>query len=67
VYGSGKWVREEDGSWALQQFDIENFDVLDDSPLMDVVEKLRAVEGGSWGESDDAIRDILGLRRAPGD
>lgn len=67
VYGSGKWVREEDGSWALLQFDIENFDVLDDSPLMDVVERLRAVEGGSWGESDDAIRDVLGLRRDPGD
>src|SRR6267143_6669468 len=63
VYGSGKWVREENGSWVLQQFDIVDFSVLDDSSLSDVVKKLRTVEGGKWHESDDAIRDILNLRR----
>jgi hypothetical protein len=67
VYGSGKWVREENGSWVLQQFDVDDFEVLDDSPLTDVVRKLRAVEGGSWGEGDDAVSDILGLRRDPGE
>ena len=41
---------EENGSWVLQQFDISSFDVLDDSPLVDVVAKLRAVEGSEWGK-----------------
>ncbi|TWB87459.1 hypothetical protein FBZ93_12120 [Bradyrhizobium macuxiense] len=63
VHGSGKWVREESGAWNLEQFDINDFEVLDDSPMADVVGKLRAVEGGTWHESDDALSDILGLRR----
>ena len=63
VHGSGKWVREENGSWVLQQFDISDFSVLDDSSLSEVVQRLRTVEGGQWHESDDAIRDILNLRR----
>jgi hypothetical protein len=63
LHGSGKWLREENGTWVLQQFDISDFEVLDDSPLIEVVGKLRAVEGGEWHESDDALGDILGLRR----
>lgn len=63
VYGSGKWVREENGTWKLEQFDITEFEVLDDGPMTDVVGKLRAVEGSTWHESDDALSDILGLRR----
>jgi hypothetical protein len=63
VYGSGKWLREENGSWTLQQFDINDFEVLDESPLAEIVGKLRAVEGGRWHESEDALSDILGLRR----
>ena len=42
----------------LQQFDISDFEVLDDSPLIAVVGKLRAVEGGEWHESDNAFSDI---------
>lgn len=63
VSGNGKWLREENGSWTLQQFDILDFEVLDDSPLTEVVGRLRAVEGGRWHESEDALADILGLRR----
>lgn len=63
VHGSGKWVREESGTWKLEQFDITEFEVLDDSPMTDVVVELRAVEGSTWHESDDALSDILGLRR----
>jgi hypothetical protein len=61
--GSGKWVREEDGTWKLEQFDVADFEVLDDSPMVEVVGKLRAVEGGIWHESDDALSDLVGLRR----
>lgn len=63
VHGSGKWVREENGTWKLEQFDIGDFEVLDDSPMTEVVTKLRAVEGGTWHDSEDALSDILGLRR----
>jgi hypothetical protein len=63
VSGNGKWLREENGSWTLQQFDINDFEVLDDSPIADVVDRLRTVEGSHWHDSEDALSDILGLRR----
>jgi hypothetical protein len=63
VHGSGKWVREENGTWKLEQFDINDFVVLDDSPLTEIVGRLRAVEGGRWHDSEDGLSDILGLRR----
>lgn len=62
LHGNGKWVREENGSWSLQEFTIEHFEVLDDSPLMDVVAKLRAIDGSAWS-TDEAVGDSLGLRR----
>ena len=37
-------MREEDGSWHLVEFYIEDFEVLDDSRLHEVIDKLRAVE-----------------------
>lgn len=63
VHGSGKWLREDNGTWQLEQFDITDFEVLDDSPMTDVVGRLQSIEGSAWHESDDALSDILGLRR----
>jgi hypothetical protein len=67
LHGSGKWLRDENGSWILQQFDISDFEVLDDSPLIDVVSRLRTIDGGEWSAGGDSLADILGLRRDPGD
>ncbi len=67
VHGSGKWIREENGTWTLQQFDIEDFELLDDSSLVDVVGKLRAIEGSMWHKSEDAIHDAFRLRNDNGD
>lgn len=64
VYGGGKWLREEDGSWTLQHFDIDRFEVLDDAPLAEVVAKLRTIEGSDW--NNRAFGDVLGLRREEG-
>jgi len=63
VSGNGKWLREESGQWTLQRFDINDFEVLDDCSIADVVGRLREVEGAHWHESEDALSDILGLRR----
>jgi hypothetical protein len=67
AYGNGKWVREEDGTWRLMEFYIEDFEVLDDSPLQEVIGRLRAAEGSTWGDNPDAMNDILKLRRDPKD
>jgi hypothetical protein len=65
VFGSGRWVREESGSWTLLQFDISRFEVVDDSPLVEIVAKLRGIEGSEWG-MDTSLGDVPGLRREEG-
>lgn len=66
VHGRGRWSRKEDGSWTLISFDIEDFEVLDEAPLTEIVGKLRRIEGGSWGKGPKAIADLLSLRRDEG-
>lgn len=65
VHGSGKWVREEDRTWTLQRFDIEDFELLDDATLTETIGRLHAVEGGLW--EDAALGDLFGLRGDRGD
>jgi len=64
VRGSGKWMREQDGCWAMERFDIQGVDILDDALLPDVIKKLQSIEGAAWG--DDPIGDLLRLRRGEG-
>jgi hypothetical protein len=43
--GAGKWCREEDGPWRLMEFTIHSFRKLEETPLRDVLKRLRAVSG----------------------
>lgn len=61
VRGSGKWMREQDGAWVMDRFDIQGLDVLDDAPLSEVIKRLQGVEGSAWG--DDPMGDLARLRR----
>lgn len=59
VYGVGTWVRHADGAWELKAFRVNEFEVLDDAPLTDVVARLRAVRGSGWSEVPDPVRELL--------
>ena len=63
VWGEGRWEREVDGSWKLHRFNVSEFKLLDDTPLGQVVEQLRAVKGSGWKKLDDPIAEIMRLRR----
>lgn len=67
VYGSGTWFREADGSWALKSFKINDFEVLGDEPLEEVVATLRKVKGSTWSEVPDPVRALLEDRHDGGD
>jgi hypothetical protein len=41
VSGTGAWSRAESGEWKLHHFDIESFEVLDETPLSKAFEGLR--------------------------
>ena len=63
VSGDGRWEREASGKWKLIQFDINEFRLLDDAPISEVVEKLRNVKGSGWKQFDDPFAEIMRLRR----
>lgn len=59
VHGTGTWLREGDGTWQLKSFRINDFELLDETPLDGVVARLRAVRGSGWGEVPDPVRELL--------
>lgn len=59
VHGTGTWFREGDGTWQLKSFRISDFELLDETPLGDVVARLRAVRGSGWSEVPDPVRELL--------
>ena len=60
VSGSGSWMRLATGAWLMRSFEIKDFEVLDDTPLADVIKRLQGVDGAEWG--DDPIADLARLR-----
>lgn len=58
--GEGRWERSPQGEWALTSFRIDSFSELDDEPLSETVNKLRAIPV-DWG--DDPVGDFLAMRR----
>jgi len=62
VLGNGRWLRGSGGHWNLIRFDIRAFEILDDAPLTEVVERLRSIEGSGWRNFDDPIAELQRLR-----
>jgi len=63
LFGRGRWVRDGDGEWTLEQFRIESFEPLQDSSLTDALATLRDIPT-EWG--DDAYNDLIAGRKGPG-
>jgi len=59
VHGVGTWFRTGDGVWELRSFRISDFEVLDEAPLTEVVDRLRRVQGSEWGAVQDPVRTLL--------
>lgn len=67
VHGTGTWYRMGGGCWELRSFKIADFQVLDDAPLDEVVQRLRRVQGSTWNEVPDPVRSLLEQRHGDGD
>jgi hypothetical protein len=63
LFGRGRWSRDDEGTWTLEQFRIESFEALKDVPLTDALEVLRDIPT-EWG--DDAHTEIMEARKGPG-
>lgn len=51
----------------MSAFRINDFETLDDAPLVDVVARLRAVRGSKWGEVPDPVAALLAERNGDGE
>jgi hypothetical protein len=61
--GRGRWNRDTDGNWTLEDFRIESFEALKDVPLSDALRELRAIRI-DW--DDNAINELGEIRHGPG-
>lgn len=59
--GIGRWRRDCDGVWIRDKFTIQDFRVLDRTPLTDSVQQLRAASKGI-GELENPLETIQSLR-----
>lgn len=66
VFGVGRWLRTEHGSWEQEVFQIETFTPLDGKPLSSVLADIRAIQGNEWPEVDDPWALLDQLRNGPG-
>jgi len=62
VRGPATWHREGDGTWTLKELTIKDFEVLDGTPMADVVEQLRAVTGNGWRKVADPLATLAAIR-----
>jgi len=67
VHGTGTWYRSGDGAWELRNFRIADFEVLDETPLREVVHALREAEGSRWNDVPDPVRELLHERHDEGE
>jgi hypothetical protein len=49
VHGEGKWKRDGEGAWQVEQFTIDDFDLLDSAVLQDALKSVQSV-GLTWDE-----------------
>ncbi len=62
VTGSGQWCRTPERKWELEDFKIKSFEILEDSPLEEVINDLRQIEGNLWNKMDDPQAELRKLR-----
>ena len=53
VAGMGKWRRNADRQWELDEFAIKSWQAMNGAPLDETITKLRAIEGNGWDDLND--------------
>ena len=67
IFGTGRWLRETDGTWALSKFKVHRFEILGKDSLRDTVAALRTVRNSGWAAIEDPLRELHELRHDEGE
>jgi len=62
VTGNGDWLRGENGLWTLEKFKITGWELLDETPITDILNAARLAKGNSWNDLDDPVHTHLEMR-----
>lgn len=62
IFGTGRWLRDQEGAWILRKFRVDNFVTLAQDGLKDAVDQLRQIEGSDWKEMEDPLGALRALR-----
>jgi len=62
VFGTGRWLRDQEGTWLLKRFKVESYKVLRSDDLKEAIDQMRAIEGSEWKDMDDPIGALKALR-----
>lgn len=62
VFGTGRWLRDQEGNWILKKFRVESHTVLAADDLKDAIDQMREIEGSEWKDMDDPIGALKALR-----
>ncbi|PHY12974.1 hypothetical protein CSW58_08960 [Caulobacter sp. B11] len=61
LFGSGRWERTLDGSWKLLRFSVDRYDVLDDTPLAEVIADIRSLSP-ALARDENVYDELMDLR-----
>lgn len=59
--GNGRWQRDDFGNWVMEKFIIQDFQILDESRLSDIVSRLRSIPS-DLQSLDDPPREMRQIR-----
>lgn len=59
VFGTAHWIREGNGNWKLERFQVHRFKPLNDASLAEAVNELRSIPTNEW---DEQIADEVNFR-----
>lgn len=62
VTGKGKWRRNAEGVWNLEDFQITEFQPLDDVSLEGFIKDMRAIPGSAWNEMENPQAELKRIR-----
>ena len=58
VSGTGNRFCDTEGEWRFSRFIITSFEILDDTPLTTLVERLRSIPGNGWEKLEDPWEEL---------
>jgi hypothetical protein len=62
LFGRGRWNRTDLGQWKLENFQISDYEELNDDEIQRVFEKMRLVPGSGWDAITDPLTELDRIR-----